>query len=107
MVVAAGIGFLVNRVKIAQAVCKAKLPAIFPATEYHDAGVLGTYGPNLKSVGHLLANYVDRVLKGAKLADLPIEQISKFQLVVELREARQLGIEVPDSLLLCADEVIR
>jgi putative ABC transport system substrate-binding protein len=107
VVVAAEIVFLVNRVKIAQAVRKAKLPAIFPATEYHDAGVLMTYGPNLNNVGHALANYVDRVLKGAKPAELPIEQISKFELVVDLREARQLGIEVPDTLLLRADKVIR
>ncbi|HTS53822.1 MAG TPA: ABC transporter substrate-binding protein [Burkholderiales bacterium] len=107
VVVAAEIVFLVNRVKISQAVRKAKLPAIFPATEYHDAGVLLTYGPNLKNVGHVLANYVDRVLKGSKPADLPIEQLSKFELVVDLREARQLGIEVPDTLLLRADKVIR
>ena len=107
VVVAAGVVFLVNRVKIAQAVRKAKLPAIFPATEYHDAGVLMTYGPSLKNVGHVLANYVDRVLKGAKPAELPIEQISKFELVIDLREARQLGIEVPDTLLLRADKVIR
>ncbi len=104
---AAEILFLVNRVKIAQAVRKAKLPAIFPATEYHDAGVLMTYGPNLKNVGHVLATYVDRVLRGSKPAELPIEQISKFELVVDLREARQLGIEVPDTLLLRADKVIR
>jgi putative ABC transport system substrate-binding protein len=107
VVVAAEIIFLENRARIARAVRKAKLPAIFPATEYHDAGVLMTYGPNLRSVGHALAIYIDRVLRGAKPADLPIEQISKFKLVLDLREARQIGVEVPDTLLLRADEVIR
>ena len=107
VVVSAEIFFLVNRARIAQAVRKAKLPAIFPATEYHDAGVLRTYGPNLRDVGRALAVYVDRVLRGGKPAELPIEQISKFELVVDLREARQLGIEVPDTLLLRADKVIR
>lgn len=107
VVVAADIVFFVSRAKIAHAVREAKLAAIFPATEYHDAGVLMSYGPNLREVGHSLASYVDRILKGAKPADLPIEQLSKFELVLDLREARQLGIEVPDSLLLRADKVIR
>jgi putative ABC transport system substrate-binding protein len=66
-----------------------------------------SYGPNLRNVGHALAVYVDRILRGAKPAELPIEQVSKLELVVDLREARQLGIEVPDTLLLRADKVIR
>jgi len=107
MVVAAEIVFFVNRAKIAQAVRRAKLPAIFPATEYHDAGVLMSYGPNLNDTGRALAVYVDRVLKGANPGELPVQQVSKFELVLDLREAGRLGLKVPDTLLLRADKVIQ
>ena len=107
VVVAADIFLFVNRAKIAQAVRKAKLPAIFPATEYHDAGILMSYGPNLTDTGRALAVYVDRVLKGANPAELPVEQVSKFELVIDVREAARLGLKVPDTLLLRADKVIQ
>jgi putative ABC transport system substrate-binding protein len=107
MVVAAEIVFFVNRTKIAQAARRAKLPAIFPATEYHDAGILMSYGPNLTDTGRALAVYVDRVLKGASPAELPVQQVSKFELVIDVREAARLGLKVPDTLLLRADKVIQ
>lgn len=107
VVVAAEVVFLANRAKIARAVHEAKLPAIFPASQYHDAGILMSYGPNLRDAGRLLSVYVDKILRGAKPADLAIEQLSRFELVVNLRVARELGIQVPDTLLLRADRVIR
>jgi len=107
VVIAAEILFFVNRAKIAQAVRKAKLPAIFPATEYHDSGVLLSYGPNLTNTGRALAPYVDRILKGANPAELPVEQVSELELVVDLREARLIWIVVPETFLLRAHQVIQ
>jgi putative ABC transport system substrate-binding protein len=99
--------FLGNRAKVAAAVARAKLPGMFPWRDYHDAGVLMSYGANIKEMGRQAAAYVDKILKGAKPADLPIAQSSKYDLVINLRVARQLGLKVPQELLLRADEVIR
>jgi putative ABC transport system substrate-binding protein len=99
--------FLANRNKIAQAVRKARLPAMFPFKQYHEAGVLMSYGPDYDAGMSQVATYVDRILKGAKPSELPIEQVSKYELVVNLRLARELGIEIPQSILVRADEVIR
>jgi putative ABC transport system substrate-binding protein len=99
--------FLGNRAKVAAAVAKARLPGIFPWRDYHDAGVLMSYGSSTKEMGRQAAGYVDRILKGAKPADLPIEQSSKYDLVINLRLAREMGLSVPQSLLARADEVIR
>jgi putative ABC transport system substrate-binding protein len=99
--------FLANKAKIAEAVAKAKLPAIFPQRDYHDAGVLMSYGASLKEMGRQAAVYVDKILKGAKPGELPIEQMSKYELVIDLRVAREQGIKVPQELLFRADEVIR
>jgi len=99
--------FLANKAKIAGAVAKARLPAIFPWRDFHDANVLMSYGGNPKDFGRHAAPYVDKILKGAKPDDLPIEQISKYELVIDLRVARKLGIKVPQDMLLRADEVIQ
>ena len=107
VVVSAELLFLVNRAKIARALRETKLPAIFPATEYHDAGVLLSYGPSLKQAMRRVAVYVDKILRGARPADLPIEQVSKVELVIDLRVAHAQGLEIPQGLLLRADEVIR
>lgn len=93
--------------KIAHAVRAAKIPAIFPWREYHDYGVIMSYGPNLRDVLHRGAYYVDRLLKGAKPADLPVEQVSTFELIIDLRAAKSMGISVPKTLLYRADQVIR
>jgi putative ABC transport system substrate-binding protein len=98
---------LANRERIARAVRKARLPAMFPFKQYHEAGVLMSYGPNYDAAMGQIASYVDRILKGATPSDLPIEQVSKYELVVDLRIARELGIEVPQSILVRADEVIK
>jgi len=106
-IVSSDVLFLGNREKIATAVAKAKLPAIFPWPDYHDAGVLMSYGANLREAGRQMAGYVDRILKGAKPGELPIEQMSKYELVIDLRVARATGLKVPQELLLSADAVIR
>ncbi len=106
-IVSSDVLFLANKEKIAAAVAKAKLPGIFPVRDYHDAGVLMSYGASAKEMGHQAAAYVDKILKGAKPAELPIEQMSKYELVIDLRVARTLNLKVPQDLLLRADEVIR
>jgi putative ABC transport system substrate-binding protein len=93
--------------EIARFVRSTKLPAVFPFREWHQHDVLMSYGPSLREAGLRAAGYIDKILKGAKPADLPIEQISKYELVINLRVARELGIHVPEDLLLRADEVIR
>jgi ABC-type uncharacterized transport system substrate-binding protein len=93
--------------KVAQVIRKAKLPAIFTYRQYLNEGGLMSYGPDPRDVGRKLAVYVDKILKGAKPADLPIEQLSKYELVIDLRVARELNLTVPRELLLRADEVIR
>jgi putative ABC transport system substrate-binding protein len=107
VVVTADLTLLANRVKVAGAIREARLPAVFPYREYHDAGVLMSYSPNQKEVLHRLATYVDRILKGANPADLPIEQISTYEVLIDLRVAREMHINVPQELLIRADEVIR
>jgi len=99
--------FVKNKTKIAQAVRKAKLVAIFPYKEYHDDRVLMSYGANVTEGARKVAVYVDKILKGAKPSELPIEQMSKYELIIDLRAARAMGIHVPQDLLLRADEVIR
>ena len=99
--------FLTNRAKVAAAVAKAKLPGIFPWRDYHDVGVLMSYGASTREMGRRAAAYVDKILKGAKPADLPVEQSSKYELVIDLRVAHELGLKVPEILLQRADAVIR
>ena len=99
--------FLAEGAKIAETIRAAKAPAIFPWRDFHDYGVLMTYSPNLYEVARRGAHYVDKILKGAKPADLPIEQVSKVELVINLRVADEMGIRVPQELLFRADEVIR
>jgi putative ABC transport system substrate-binding protein len=99
--------FLSSKSKIAEAVGRAKLPAIFPWPNDHDPNVLMAYGASTKEMGLRAAGYVDKIFKGAKPGDLPIEQISKYELIVDLRAAKALGIRVPQELIMRADQVVR
>ena len=99
--------YLANKSKVAAAVRQARIPAIFAYEDYHEYGALMSYGPNMKEVSRLAAGYVDKILRGASSAELPIQQISRFELIINLRLARELGIDVPRDFLVRADRVIR
>jgi ABC-type uncharacterized transport system substrate-binding protein len=75
--------------------------------EFVADGGLASYGPDLKRIGSLMAIYVDKILKGANLAELPIEQLSTYELIINLRVTRELGIKVPQELQLRADAIIQ
>jgi putative ABC transport system substrate-binding protein len=95
-----------NRTVIAELAARRRLPAIYPAKTYIDAGGLIAYGVNLVHLYRRAAVYVDRILKGAKPGDLPVEQPTKLELIVNLNAAKALGLTIPPTLLARADEVI-
>ncbi|HEX9433604.1 MAG TPA: ABC transporter substrate-binding protein, partial [Burkholderiales bacterium] len=95
------------RARIVEFAREKRLPAIYETREFVEAGGLISYGPNLLGMYRRTAYYVDRILKGAKPGDLPIEQPVKIELLVNLNTARALGITIPQSILLNADQVIR
>ena len=97
---------LANKTRIIEFAAKSRLPALFPDQEFAEAGGLMAYGPSLASNFRRAASYVDRILKGAKPADLPIEQATKFELVVNLKTAKAIGLTIPPSVLGRADQVI-
>ena len=86
---------------------KHRLPSIFTSREFVDAGGLMAYGPNFTDLYRRAATYVDKIFKGAKPADLPVEQPTKFELVINLKTAKALGLTIPQSLLIRADELIQ
>jgi len=96
-----------NRRRIVQLVTQHRLPSMFETRGYVDEGGLLSYGPSLLEMHRRAAYYVDRIFKGAKPTDLPVEQPSKFEMVINLKTAKALGLTVPQSLLTRADEVIR
>jgi putative ABC transport system substrate-binding protein len=97
--------FASERRRLLDLAAKNRLPTLFTFREYVDAGGLMSYGPNLADLCRRAANYVDKMLKGAKPADFPVEQPTKFELVINLKTAKALGITIPQSVLLRADEV--
>jgi putative ABC transport system substrate-binding protein len=98
--------FYDQRARIAELAARSRLPAIYTLKEYADAGGLMAYGVDLHESFRRAATYVDKILKGARPADLPVEQPTKFELVVNLKTAKALGIALPASLLSQADELI-
>jgi ABC-type uncharacterized transport system substrate-binding protein len=94
------------RVPLARLALKHRLPGMFAIKEYVEAGGLMSYGADLNDVNRRAALYIDKILKGAKPADLPVEQASKYQLVINLKTAKALGLEIPPMVLARADEVI-
>ena len=97
---------LQERRRLVDLTAKSRLPAMYPLREYVDAGGLMSYGPNPLDLFRRAATYVDKILKGAKPADLPVEQPTKFELVINLKAAKALGLTIPASVLVRADQVI-
>jgi len=108
LVLSAGnpVGFA-NRGQIASFAQRNRLPSMYATKEYVDAGGLMSYGPSNPDMRRRAAIYVDKILKGAKPADLPVEQPTKFELVINLKTAKALGLTIPQSLLRRADQVIQ
>ena len=106
LVVAGDPFFTGNAGKLAQFAASKRLPAVYFFRQFADAGGLMTYGASLEDSFRRAATYVDKILKGAKPADLPVEQPTRFELVINLKTARGLGLRIPQSLLLRADHVI-
>ncbi len=98
--------FTTHRARLLELVAISRLPAVYPLREMTEVGGLMSYGADLPDLYRRVATHVDKILKGAKPADLPVEQPTKFELVINLKTAKALGITVPPTLLARADEVI-
>jgi putative ABC transport system substrate-binding protein len=98
--------FVTYRARLVDAVAASRLAAIYPAREFVEAGGLMSYGPNLPVVWGRAAAYVDKILKGAKPGDLPVEQPTTFELVINSRTAKATGLTIPPSLVLRADQIV-
>jgi putative ABC transport system substrate-binding protein len=97
----------INRKQIADLAIKHRLPAIYPWEHFVDSGGLMSYGQSFGAVGRDVARHVDKILKGARPADLPVEQPTKFELIINLKAAKQIGLTIPPNVLARADKVIR
>jgi putative ABC transport system substrate-binding protein len=95
-----------HRTRLADLAAKHRLPAMYHLREFVEAGGFMAYGPNLRDGFRRAAYFVDKILKGAKPADLPVEQPTKFELLINMRTAKALGVTIPPSILIRADQVI-
>jgi putative tryptophan/tyrosine transport system substrate-binding protein len=93
--------------QIAAFAVKSRLPAIYDRAEYVEAGGLMSYGVSVADLAHRAATYVDKILKGAKPADLPVEQPKEFEFIINLKAAKQIGLTIPPNVLARADKVIK
>jgi putative ABC transport system substrate-binding protein len=96
-----------NQKQIVSLAASHRLPAIFPRADFVESGGLMSYGPNIAAEGRNAARLVDKVLRGTKPADIPVEQPTKFELLINLNAAKQVGLTIPPSMLSRADQVIR
>ena len=99
--------FIDHRQQIADLAIKHRMPTIAELHDYVDSGALMSYAPNTADSYRRLAFYIDKILKGAKPADLPVEQPKKFELIINLNTAKQIGLAIPPSVLARADRVIK
>jgi ABC-type uncharacterized transport system substrate-binding protein len=99
--------FLAHRMQVADLAVKNQLPVIYGQPEFLEAGGLMTYGVSIADLYRRAATYVDKILKGAKPADLPVEQPTKFELIINLKAARRIGLTIPPNVLARADKVIK
>ncbi len=97
---------MTHRVRINTLALAARLPTIYNIREYVEAGGLMSYGPNIPDLFRRAADFVDKILRGAKPGEIPVEQPTKFDLVINLTTAKALGLDVPATVLARADEVI-
>jgi len=97
---------ILERASLGELALKHRLPTMFGAKESVQAGGLMSYGPDRNDMSRRAAFYIDKILKGAKPADLPVEQASKYLLVINLKTAKALGLEIPATVLARTDEVI-
>jgi putative ABC transport system substrate-binding protein len=102
------VGYLnANRRRLVELAAKYRLPAVYEFKDYVADGGLMSYGPSVNAMFRGLAGYVDRILRGARPGDLPVERATKFELALNLRTARTLGLTIPQSVLAIADDVIQ
>ena len=102
-----GAVYFTHRAQLVELAAESRLPAIYGVKEFVVAGSLMSYGVDLRDSARRAAGYVDKILNGAKAGDLPIQQPTKFELVINLKTARALGLTIPQSLLLRADDKIQ
>jgi putative ABC transport system substrate-binding protein len=96
-----------HRKELAAFAIRSRLPGMFPRLQFVEDGGLMSYGASIADMDRRAATYVDKILKGAKPADLPVEQPTKFELIINLKTAKQIGLTIPPNVLARADRVIR
>jgi len=105
--IVSGAVYIGHRAQIVDLAAKSRLPVMYRLREDVEAGGLMFYGVNLTDLDRRAATYVDKILRGAKPADLPIEQPTKFELVINLKAAKQIGLTIPPNVLARADKVFK